>query len=150
MTLARVSNGMFPRMPSFFDRFFDNDFWGENLSDFAEHNSTLPAVNIKESDNEYQIEVAAPGMKKKDFEVGYYNGQLVISSESKIENEEKSKGQVTRREFHYASFKRSFNVPEGSVDSDKISATYTDGILHVVLPKRDEVKPKPTRHIAIS
>lgn len=150
MTLARVSNGMFPSLPSIFDRFFDNDFLGGDLADYAGHNSTLPAVNIKETEEEYLIEVAAPGMSKKDFKVDYYNGRLEISAELKSEKEKKEKGEMRRREFHYESFKRTFSVPETSVETEKIAANYVDGILHVVLPKREEIKPKPAKQIAIS
>ena len=95
------------------------------------------------------IEVAAPGMSKDDFTVNYDNGRLTISSERR--NEKSDEGEnYTRREFSYQSFQRSFNVPENIVSGDKISANYKDGILHIHLPKREEVKPKPSREIKIS
>jgi len=121
-----------------------------NNSNFAGTNSTLPAVNIKEDANEYQLELAAPGMKKDDFDLNYENGRLTISSEHKDEVEQKEGETVTRREFSYQSFKRSFTVPENIVDADKIKASYNDGILNIRLPKRDEVKPKPPKAIKIS
>jgi HSP20 family protein len=95
------------------------------------------------------IEVAAPGMTKEDFKVDYENGRLTISSERKNESKEKD-GNYTRREFSYQSFQRSFTVPENIVNGDKIAATYKEGILHISLPKREEVKPKPARAIKIS
>ena len=149
MTLAKLSHNLFPSFPSVFDRFFEGDMMDWNSSNFASTNSTLPAVNVKEDDNEFQIEVAAPGLNKEDFKVDYDNGRLCISSEKKSEHEEKEGKKVTRREFSYQSFQRSFNVPETMVDGDKIKATYTDGILHIALPKREEVKPKPAKQIKI-
>jgi HSP20 family protein len=94
--------------------------------------------------------VAAPGMSKGDFKLNYDNGRLTISSEKKMENEEKDGDTITRREFSYQSFQRSFTVPETMVNADKISAKYDNGILHVTLPKREEVKPKPAKEIKIA
>lgn len=148
MTLARLSNS-FPSFPSLIDRFFEGDLMDWNNSNFAGMNSTLPAVNVLENDDEYQIDVAAPGLNKGDFHVNYDNGRLVISSEKKAEHEEKEGEKVARREFSYQSFQRSFAVPENTVDPDKIAAQYKDGILHVTLPKREEARPKPAREIRI-
>ncbi|MFW5820399.1 MAG: Hsp20/alpha crystallin family protein [Bacteroidota bacterium] len=150
MTLARLSDSMFPSFPSFIDRFFEGDLMDWNNRNFAGTNSTLPAVNVKENDNEFQIEVAAPGMKKEDFKLNFDNGRLTISSERTDEKQEKDGDKVTRREFSYQSFQRSFNVPEEMVNADKISAKYKDGILHISLPKTEEVKPKPAKEIKIS
>ncbi len=150
MTLARLSNNWFPTVPSFLDRFFDGDVMDWNTRNFAGNNSTLPAVNVKENDNEFIIEVAAPGLKKNDFQVNYENGMLTISSERKDEKQEKEGERTTRCEFSYQSFQRSFSVPENIVNAEKIAAKYEDGILHVALPKREEVKPKPAKEIKIS
>jgi len=147
MTLARLSNNWDPSFPSLIDRFFDGDLMDWTRTNFAAANSTLPAVNVKETDDEYQIEVAAPGLKKEDFKLSYDNGQLTISSEKK---EEKDGAKVTRREFSYQSFQRSFSVPENAVVSENITARYKDGLLHIILPKREEVKPKPVKAIPIS
>lgn len=120
-----------------------------NLSNFSDSNTSLPAVNVKETNDEYMIEVAAPGMTKDDFQISLHNNVLTVSSEKQDErNEEKEN--YTRREFSYQSFQRSFTVPENNVMSDKIEAAYSDGILKITLPKRDEVKPKPKREIKIS
>ena len=146
MIPARLSNRLFPSVPSFLDRFFEGDLMDWNNRNFADVNSTLPAVNIRENENEYRIEVAAPGLKRNDFKLNYDNGRLTISSEKREEVDEK----ITRHEFSYQSFQRSFSVPENIVNADKISAKYEDGILHIVLPKRDEVKPKPAKEIRIS
>ena len=122
-----------------------------NNSNFSSTNTTLPAVNIRENDDRYEIEVAAPGMKKGDFQIKLDNNQLTISSEKKTGNEEKpSDGNYYRREFSYQSFMRTFTFSEQEIEGDKITATYADGILKVYLPKKEEVKPKPAREIKIS
>jgi HSP20 family protein len=106
-------------------------------------------VNVKEDNDNFMIEVAAPGMTKEDFSINYDNGRLTVGSERK--NEKKNEDEnFTRREFSYQSFQRSFNVPENVISGDKISANYKDGILIITLPKREEVKPKPSREIKIS
>lgn len=150
MTLKKYENKPFPSFPSLIDRFLEGNLMDWNLSNFAELDSTLPAVNVRENDNEIFIDLAAPGMKKSDFNVNYDSGRLMISCEKKDEKTDKDGDRVTRREFNYQSFQRSFNIPENMVDADKINAKYSDGILHLSLPRRDEVKPKPSKEIKIS
>jgi len=106
-------------------------------------------VNVKEDNDKFQIEVAAPGMKKEDFKLKIENNVLTICSELKEEKEEK-KENYSRREFSYQSFQRSFNLPQGHVQVENIAAKYNDGILTVELPKREEVKPQPPKEITIS
>jgi len=149
MTLAKLSNNAFPSFPSFFDRFFDGELMDWNRGNYSSTDTTLPAVNVKETDNEFLIDVAAPGLKKDDFKIHFDNGHLTISSELKNEREEKNGGKVTRREFSYQSFQRSFSVAETVIDADKITANYDSGILHITLPKREEIKPKPAKEIKI-
>jgi len=146
----RRTTGYSPLFPSLLDRFFEGDLMDWLNWNFAGTDSTLPAVNIRESDNEYMIEVAAPGMKKSDFKVNYDNGRLTISSEHKEERKDKNGEKYTRREFSYQSFQRTFNIPENVVEGDKINAKYNDGILTITLPKSEEVKPKPVKEIKIS
>lgn len=150
MTLKKYENRPFTSFPSLIDRFFEGNLMDWNLSNFAELDSTLPAVNVREDENEIIIDLAAPGLKKSDFNINYDNGRLTISSEKKDEKTEKEGEKMTRREFSYQSFQRSFHVPEDMVNADKINAKYTDGILHISLPKREEMKPKPSREIKIS
>jgi HSP20 family protein len=109
---------------------------------------SLPKVNIKETKDDYFVEMAVPGMKKDDFNIDLDNKVLSISTEHKEETENTQEN-YTRREFGYSSFKRTFTLPE-SVDDNKIKATYTDGILTIQLPKREEAKEKPARTIKIS
>ncbi len=146
MTLAKRSENYFP---SIFDRFFNNDLMDWGLTNFSSTNTSLPAVNVKETHDDYVIEVAAPGMKKKDFKINYHNNVLTISSERNEESEDKNDN-YSRREFSYQSFQRSFTVPQNSVDGEKIEASYNDGILSIKLPKREEIKPRPAKEIKIS
>lgn len=136
-------------LPSFFERFLNNDLTDWNLTNFSGTNTSLPAVNVKETNDEFVIELAAPGMEKKDFKINFKNNVITISSEREDKKEEK-KDNYTRREFSYQSFQRAFTVPENAILSDKIEATYNNGILEIKLPKREEVKPQPEREIKIS
>ncbi len=135
--------------PTFFDRFWNNELVDWNRSNFSSTNTSLPAVNVKETDDEFIIELAAPGMDKKDFKVNFNKNILTILSEIENEKNEKSDN-YTRKEFSYQSFQRSFTVPENIVNGEKIAAKYNNGILNVILPKREEVKPQPEREIKIS
>jgi len=147
MTLIKRSNNLFPSVPSFFDDFFTRD-----LFDFSSTNnvygSSLPAVNIKEDENQFAVEVAAPGLNKDDFKIEIENDVLTLSSEKEV-SDEAADSSYKRREFRYASFRRTFALPENLVDADKIEAIYKDGVLNVTLPKREEAKPKPVRRIKI-
>jgi HSP20 family protein len=131
--------------PSFMDEFFGRDYYPVHY----ERNGfkSLPAVNITESDNGYTIEVAAPGLNKKDFKIDLDKNTLTIAS-VKEDKQEENNERYTRREFRYSNFSRTFTLPE-TVDSDKISAVHKDGILHVDIPKMEEAKVKPARQIAI-
>lgn len=145
MSLVRFSN----QFPSLFDRFFENDMFDWSNRNYSDTNTTLPSVNIKEDTEGYKVEVAAPGFTKKDFKIEINNNVLTISSEKKVEDETNEGEQFTKREFSYQSFSRSFSLPL-TVENDKISAKYENGILNINIPKREEAKPKPTRQIAIS
>lgn len=136
-------------LPSFWDNFFSRNMMDWDNQNFSTTDTTLPAVNVKENDEAFEIEVAAPGMTKNDFRVSLENNLLTISSEKKEERKEEEKGRFTRREFSYQSFQRSFTVPENLVEGDKISAKYCEGILCITLPKKEEIKPKPAREISI-
>lgn len=123
-------------------RFFDSD-WLKQSSVPA-----LPAVNIRETEKEFLIEMAAPGMTKKDFEISIENGILMISAEKETEREEKEEN-YTRREFNYSNFVRSFTLPE-NVNDEKIAAHYEDGILKLTLMKKQMTKLPPKKEIAVS
>lgn len=104
-------------------------------------NSFNPAVNISESDDEYQLEFSVPGMNKKDFEINVDRGQLTITAKREEESEKEGKN-YTRREFKTSSFSRSFTLPEGKINENNIEATYKEGILNVSIPKKKEPLPK--------
>jgi len=112
-----------------------------------ETSGDIPAVNIKEENDKFVLELAAPGMKKDDFKINLDNYQLTISAETKNEKKEKE-GNYTRREFVFNSFSRSFTLPK-TIDIDKIKADYKNGVLDIVLPKKEE-EAKLTKQIKIS
>ena len=149
MTPARTQRNVLPSFNQFVEDFFNNDLSEWRRSNFSSTNTTVPKVNVKEDDDTFMIEMAAPGMKKEDFQVRLHNDLLTISSESKRENEEEEEGKYTRREYAYHSFQRSFTLP-ASADGEKIEAKYEDGVLKLSIPKREEAKPKPPKSIDIS
>ena len=136
-------------LPSVFDDMFKTD-WLEETTNVNSIGTSIPAVNIQETEDNFTVAVAAPGKTKKDFNIELDNDILTISSESKQENEEKeNQGRYTRREFSYSNFKRAFSLPD-SVNSEKIAASYNNGVLEITLPKREEAKVQPKRMIDIS
>jgi len=148
MTLAKKNgNG---QSTNWLSEFMNRELFDWNNSHFSDTGTTLPAVNIKENEDSFTVEVAAPGMQKDDFKVEIDNNLLTISSEKKDEKVEKEGERYTKREFSYQSFQRSFTLPQGMVHEDKIEAKYKDGVLHLLIPKRDEAKKKARRTIKIS
>jgi len=144
MSLVRFTN----QTPSLFDRFFDGDLFDWSNRNYSLTNTTLPSVNIKESPEAFEVEVAAPGFEKNDFKVELMLDTLTISSEKKMENEIEEDEQFTKHEFSYQSFSRSFTLPR-IADGEHIVANYENGILRINIPKREAAKPKPTRIIEI-
>jgi HSP20 family protein len=123
--------------------------WG--TSNFSNSETTLPAVNIKETENSYEVEMAAPGMRKEDFKIELDNNVLTISSEKTEESPEGyGNERYSRREFSYQSFQRSFTLPKEVVDEDKIEAHYQEGVLQLRIPKKEKAKQKPPRKIQIA
>lgn len=144
LTLSRPGE----RMPSVFDDFFrpwnewfdDGGLWGRML--------TVPAVNITDDKDGFNVSLAVPGMKKDDFNIDVEGNMLTISCEKEQKKEEKE-AKFTRKEYNYSSFKRSFTLPEG-VNKEKIDARYEDGVLKLMLPKKEEVKKLQTsKHITV-
>jgi HSP20 family protein len=141
------SNTNFPSVPNWLEDIFNRDLPSVLTSNFNTGLS-LPKVNIKDTADAFMIEMAIPGFKKSDFNIDLDNEVLSISTETKEENEQKEDN-YTRREFGYASFKRTFNLPE-TVDDEKINANYKEGILSILLPKKEEAKQKPVRSIKVT
>jgi len=141
MTLVKFKR---PRLP-WYDTMFTDLLGTDRLltNDFFLENKWVPAMNVKETDDMFEIEIAAPGFNKKDFDVSIDNGILKIRAENKDEMEKKEEG-YTRKEFNYNSFYRSFTLPENVNEEEMIDATYKRGILKLVLNKLhvDESTPK--------
>jgi|RhiMetdeSRZDD1v2_1073273.scaffolds.fasta_scaffold01914_18 HSP20 family protein len=134
--------------PSVFDDFFRS--WNERLggsgTGLMGRTSTVPAVNVSENQNDYIVSVAAPGLNKNDFNIDIEGNMLTISCEKEETREDERQ---TRREYNYSSFTRSFTLPE-EVMKDKIEATYHDGVLKIVLPKKEEAKKAAlSKHISV-
>jgi HSP20 family protein len=149
MTLVKFKNGQglgsFPAMesalslPSFFNDTLERLWTHEDID-------WMPAVNIRERAEDFIIDLAVPGMDKKDFNVEVDNGVLTVSGERKEEVEDNEK--LTRREFHYGAFRRTFSLP-ASANADAINAAYKDGVLSLTVAKKDEAKLKPKKQISI-
>lgn len=148
MSLMKRNGNMFPAFPTFDDLFTRELFnWGN--TNFSSTGSTIPSVNIRETDDTFEVEVAAPGMEKQDFNITLDGTLLTISSQKEHKNEQ-AKDNYTRREFSYQSFQRSFELPKQVVDEESINARYDNGMLHITIPKREEAKRKAPRMIEIA
>ncbi len=140
--LARINKRY---VPAYWDDFFNDNFF--NRYSAADCNYNTPAVNIVEDDNEYKIEVAVPGMSKKDFNINLEDDVLTISREQN-ENKEEDNLRYMRREFSYSTFKRSFQLPD-TVDQENIKASHDSGIISIHLPKKKEDVQKTQKQIEI-
>lgn len=129
--------------PALMNELFKPDWFGgmENLS------KNIPAVNIMDNEKDYVLALALPGRKKEDFNIEVDDNILSISAEVKADNKNEVSN-YTRKEFGLAAFKRSFTLPE-TIDEENIKASYEDGVLRFVLPKRKESLPKPKRSIEL-
>ncbi len=150
MNITKKNGNLFNTFPVLFNDFFTRDMYDWNQSNFSNSGTTVPSVNIKETKETFEVELAAPGMKKDDFKIHLDGNLLTISSESDSGFEEQEESIYSRKEFSYQSFQRSFTLPKDVVDSDKINAKYEGGVLHLTIPKREEAKQKPPRLIQIS
>jgi HSP20 family protein len=147
--LMKTNGSLFPAVPFLLDDFFGRDWLDPTMADWRTSGSTLPAVNVHETNDNYMIEVAAPGMKRDDFKIELENDVLTISSQREDSHEEKDSN-YTRREFSYQSFQRSFSLPQNRVKGDEIKAKYVDGLLRITVPKTEDVKVKPAKQIAVA
>ncbi len=131
-----------------------DDFFNTNLFDMENKFfsrslfSDVPPANIQEREKDYLLELAVPGMEKKDFTVELEGDYLTISAEKEIKKEEKENG-VSRKEFSYNSFSRSFHLPENS-KPEKIHAEYSNGLLKIEIPKKELTVSKPKKEITVS
>jgi len=123
-------------LPDVFNDLFNNDW-------MVRANATAPAINVIETEHDYKVEVAAPGMKKDDFNIKIdEENQLIVSMEKKQENnEEKKNGRYLRREFSYTKFQQTMILPENA-DKDRIAAKMENGVLSIDIPKKTEEEIK--------
>ncbi|MCU4166394.1 Hsp20/alpha crystallin family protein [Carboxylicivirga caseinilyticus] len=147
MKLVRKFNGQLPETNDWFNNFLGRDFFVEPDQYFGTRNNQ-PKVNIRESEETYQIEVAAPGYQKDEFKVEIDNNILTISVERNNEPTDENI-KYSHYEYKYGSFSRSFTLPKGKVQESKIEAQYNNGILTISIPKTEEAKPKPKRILEI-
>jgi HSP20 family protein len=131
-----------------FNAFFDDEPSRNFVTDRMFNQGTIPAVNIKETENEFILELAVPGLKKEDFTIELNENRLTVGCKKET-NEEKSEGNYTQREFYYSSFSRSFTLPEKKIQMEKINAAYSDGILSVFLPKTEKTNITRNRTINV-
>jgi HSP20 family protein len=144
MTLIRRVNNNYPVFQNWFEDFLAPvQSYVNGIS-----KSSVPAVNIAEDINKFEIEFAVPGLTKSDFKINLENDVLTVKSEKENTNEEANTN-YSRKEFNYSAFQRSFTLPDAA-DSGKIKAEYKDGILKVEIPKKEEAKVKPAREIEIA
>lgn len=146
MTLIRTKTNR-DGFQGLFDNLFAPEFpLGTNQN--TPSANSLPKVNIIESEHSFQLELAVPGLVKSDIKIQLENGLLVVSSEKKEQEMGNSNKRYTKKEFSFQSFRRVFTLPE-LVDTDKIEASYINGILLVTIPKKEEAKPQPPKSIQI-
>lgn len=150
MTLVKRNANLLNPLPMLFDDFFNRDLFNWRNSTFSDTNTSIPAVNIKELADRYEVEVAAPGMTKKDFKVELDGNSLTIRSDKTNQKEGNEGATYTQREFSYQSFQRAFTLQKDVVDIDKIEARYENGLLHLLIPKKEEARQKSPRLIQIA
>lgn len=140
MALVKSRNGDLPSVRSMFTDMFDVDRFFERDPFFRGMSRQIPSVNITETDNSFEVEMAAPGLNKQDFKINLDNDVLTIWAEHTQEQKEEKKN-YTRKEFNYESFERSFVLP-ATANTESIHAEYKDGILHLMIPKKEDSKRK--------
>jgi HSP20 family protein len=148
MSLIKKNRNSFNAMPALFDDFLGRELFNWGNTNYSSTQTTIPMVNIRESSDNFDVEVAAPGMEKKDFKIQLDNNLLTISSHKENSEESEHDG-YNRREFSYQSFQRSFILPKDVVDQDGIAASYENGLLRLTIPKKEEAKQKGPRLIEV-
>ena len=150
MLIEKRSNGsLLPANPrTLFDDFFSRELFNWGNDNFSSNLTTLPSVNIRENPEDFEVEIAAPGTEKQDFHITLENNLLTISSSKKGLREENSDNYALR-EFSYQAFTRNFELVKEVVDDEHIEARYENGILKLVIPKKEEAKKQPPRMIEV-
>ena len=137
--------------PSVFESGWMDKFFNAPLDEFFNVSKVMnsPAVNVSETDKEFKLSFAAPGLEKKDFKVDAYDEMLTISAEHETEKKEEKNGRFNRREYNYSSWSRSFTLPE-NCDTGKIDAEYKNGELKILIPKIEVKEPKKMKSISVN
>lgn len=148
MSLIKKNRNSFNAIPALFDEFLGRELFNWDNTNYSSTQTSIPMVNIKESTENFEVEVAAPGMDKKDFKIHLESNTLRISSQKESQEERQQDG-YSRREFSYQSFQRSFVLPKDVVDDEGIRATYENGVLRLVIPKKEEAIQKGPRLIEV-
>lgn len=149
MSLVKRNGNAFPTVPALFDDLFSRELFNWGTGNHSATGTTIPSVNIRETADSYEVEMAAPGMEKQDFKITLTGNLLTISS-AKEKNTESQGETYTRREFSYQAFQRSFELPKHVVDDQNINARYENGILRLTIPKKEEAKQKGPRMIEVA
>ena len=150
MSIVKRNGWPFTDVPNLFNDFLNRDMWNWGIENNSATNTTIPAINVKETNENFEVEVAAPGMEKKDFKIELNGNMLAISSEKKNEWEQNENERYSRKEFSYQSFQRIFQLPKDVVDENNIQAKYENGLLRLIIPKKEMAKQKPPRMIEIA
>jgi len=150
MSIVKRNGWPFTDVPNLFNDFLNRDMWNWGIENNSATNTTIPAINVKETNENFEVEVAAPGMEKKDFKIELNGNMLAISSEKKNEWEQNENQRYSRKEFSYQSFQRIFQLPKDVVDENNIQAKYENGLLRLIIPKKEQAKQKPPRMIEIA
>ncbi|MBC9932687.1 Hsp20/alpha crystallin family protein [Chitinophaga qingshengii] len=150
MSLVRSYREPLTNLPTLFENLLNRGVLSWGNANNSSSGTTIPTLNIRETDEDFLVELAAPGMKKEDFKIHLDGNNLCISSERNINEEEPGNGKYSYKEFSYQSFKRTVTLPSNVVDEEKIQARYDSGILSLKIPKKEEVKKKAPRLIAIN
>lgn len=137
--------------PSVFESGWMDKFFNAPLDEFFNYGKVMnvPAVNVSETEKDFRLSIAAPGLEKKDFKVDAYDDMLTISAEHETEKKEEKNGRFNRREYNYTSWSRSFTLPE-NCDFSKIDAEYKNGELKISIPKVEVKEPKKTKSISVN
>ena len=137
--------------PTLFDSGWMEKFFNAPLDAFFNFGKVMnvPAVNVTETEKQFNLTIAAPGLEKKDFKVDAYDDMLTISAEKEKEEKEEKGGRFNRREYNYSSWSRSFTLPE-NCDTGKINAEYKNGELKIMIPKMEVKEPKKVKNISVN
>ena len=146
MSLIKFNKRRYPWFPAEFSNFFgDDDFFNDRF--WQKHIQSEPAMNVRETETEYQVELAAPGLSKEDFEINIEDGYLNIFAEKSTEKEDQEEN-YTRKEFSYSSFKKSLILPDNVIE-EEVKATYENGVLKFNLSKKPQLNERTSKRVEI-